>query len=80
MNVGLPEEALKALAEHERKFPTGSLAEDRMAARVQALCALGRTAEAKSELTRLTRTYPKSAHIELATRVCRIDTGLVQSP
>jgi hypothetical protein len=75
MNDGLAGDALKTLAEHERRFPIGSLAEERMAARVQALCALGRTAEAKSDLTRLMRAYPRSPHLERARRVCGIDVG-----
>ena len=80
MNDGLAEDALRTLAEHERKFPTGSLAEERMAARVQVLCALGRTAEAKSDLTRLTRAYPKSPHLERARSVCGSDVARAPSP
>ena len=75
MNDGLAADALKTLAEHERRFPNGSLAEERMAARVQALCALGRTREAKSDLTRLMRAYPRSPQLERARRVCGIDMG-----
>ena len=80
MNDGLAEDALRTLAEHERKFPTGSLAEERMAARVQVLCALGRTAEAKSDLTRFTRAYPRSAHLERARSVCGMDAAPAPSP
>ncbi|HZU81881.1 MAG TPA: hypothetical protein VE987_03145 [Polyangiaceae bacterium] len=70
---GLAAEALRTLAEHERRFPTGALAEERMAARVQALCALGRTAEARSDLARLTRAHPQSPHVERARKVCGIE-------
>jgi hypothetical protein len=75
LNRGLADDALKTLAEHERRFPTGALAEERMAARVQALCALGRTAEARSDLARLTRVNPRSAHLDRARRICGIDVG-----
>lgn len=75
MNDGLAGDALRTLAEHERRFPNGALAEERMAARVQALCALGRTTDAKSELTRLTHAYPRSPHLERARRVCGVDVS-----
>jgi hypothetical protein len=75
INDGLATDALKTLGEHERRFPTGALAEERMAARVQAMCALGRTAEAQSDLTMLTRAYPQSSYLERARRVCGIDVG-----
>ncbi|MGE5788867.1 MAG: hypothetical protein ACM3ZE_30035 [Myxococcales bacterium] len=51
--------ALRILDEHERKFPNGILTEERIAARVQALCALGRTTEATAQLNRLS---PRSLH------------------
>lgn len=51
--------ALRLLDEHERKFPNGILTEERIAARVQALCALGRTTEATAQLNRLS---PRSLH------------------
>lgn len=47
--------ALGTLDEHARKFPRGILSEERIAARIQALCALGRTAEANAQLNRLSR-------------------------
>jgi hypothetical protein len=47
--------ALKLLDEHARTFPRGTLTQERIAARVQALCGLGRVAEAKAELLRLGR-------------------------
>jgi hypothetical protein len=71
LHSGRPESALKALDEHERRFPNGVLAEERTAARVQALCALGRTAEADAELARLARISPHSAHEERARQACR---------
>ncbi len=71
LHSGRPESALKALDEHERKFGRGVLAEERTAARVQALCALGRTAEADAQLARLARLAPRSPHTERARQACR---------
>jgi hypothetical protein len=71
LHGGRPESALKALGEHERKFGNGVLAEERTAARIQALCALGRTAEADAQLARLIRTAPNSPHTERARQACQ---------
>jgi hypothetical protein len=76
LNAGLAEDALRTLGEHERRFPNGMLAEERLAARVHALCALGRTAEARTEMAKLGRAYPRSPHIEGARRFCSIDASL----
>jgi hypothetical protein len=60
-------EALRVLDEHARKFPRGKLAQERRATRIQALCALGRTSEAESELARLS---PGSVHEIRARQAC----------
>jgi hypothetical protein len=73
LNSGHPDEALRTLGEHERRFPGGALAEERLAARIQSLCALGRISEAKSDLARLARAYPQSAQVDRARRFCGID-------
>jgi hypothetical protein len=72
--AGHADDALKILGEHERRFPNGALAEQRMAARVQSLCTLGRIAEARANLTRLARAYPRSPHLDRARRFCGIET------
>ncbi len=72
LHSGKPESALKLLNEHERKFSNGLLAEERIAARVQALCALGRTAEADAQLARLS---PKSLHGQQARQACSSSKG-----
>jgi hypothetical protein len=72
--AGHADDALKILGEHERRFPNGALAEQRMAARVQSLCTLGRIAEARADLTRLARAYPRSPQLDRARRFCGIDT------
>jgi hypothetical protein len=60
LHNGRPELALKALDEHQRRFASGALVQERSAARVQALCALGRTQEAKVESIKLKRSSPNS--------------------
>jgi cytoskeletal protein RodZ len=64
---GKPDVALKALSEHERKFGNGLLKEERIAARVQALCALGRNAEADAQLAQLSS---KSLHETQSRKAC----------
>jgi len=59
LHDGNPTQALVALNEHEQKFPRGWLAEDRTAARIRALCALGRSTEADAVAARLS---PTSLH------------------
>jgi len=71
LRAGRPGNALLALNEHQRKFPRGALAEERTAARIQALCALGRSDEADAQLKQLQHISPNSAHQERARQVCR---------
>jgi len=71
LRAGRPGKALLALNEHQRKFPRGALAEERTAARIQALCALGRSDEADAQLKQLQHISPNSAHQERARQVCR---------
>ncbi len=70
LNSSRAADALLALEEHQRKFPTGVLTEERRGARAQALCALGRRAEAEKELARLARTSPQSPHLVQARKWC----------
>jgi len=67
LHGGQPGLALKLLNEHERRFGNGLLAEERIAARIQALCALGRTADATAQLAQLS---PKSLHGAQARQAC----------
>lgn len=73
LSAGHPAEALTTLGEHERRFPGGALAEERLAARVQSLCALGRVSEARAGLAKLARAYPGSPQFDRARRFCGID-------
>ncbi|HEY5955682.1 MAG TPA: hypothetical protein VIV60_03975 [Polyangiaceae bacterium] len=67
MSSGKPAVALDELNAHERKFGHGLLAEERTAARIQALCVLGRDAEANAQLALLSS---KSLHGRHAGQAC----------
>lgn len=55
--------AIASLAEHERRFPNGTLAIERKVERVRALCAAGKAAQARGEATRLARAHPDSVAV-----------------
>jgi hypothetical protein len=57
---GDPARALALLDDHDRRFPTGSLAPEAAALRVEALCASGRTTESESAVRRFEARYPGS--------------------
>jgi len=65
-----PLEALKRLDEHQRRFPNGRLVEERLGARIRALCALERRVEAEAELARLSRAAPRSPQLARARAAC----------
>jgi hypothetical protein len=67
LHAGRAQGALQLLNEHERRYKSGLLAEERTAARIQALCALGRVSDANALLGRLS---PKSLHGEPARQAC----------
>jgi hypothetical protein len=60
MHAGDAERALGLLEDHGRRYPKGALGEERDAARIAALCALGRTAEARDATDRFLRAAPRS--------------------
>ncbi|RYZ06393.1 MAG: hypothetical protein EOO73_15545 [Myxococcales bacterium] len=70
LRSGRPAEALRLLNEHQQRFPSGRLVEERRAARIQALCALGNRGAAEAELTRLARSSPRSPHLARAQQAC----------
>jgi hypothetical protein len=57
---GQADEALRLLAEQERRFALGALHEERAASRVIALCAAGRVAEGRRARDRFLSSYPNS--------------------
>lgn len=66
LDQGSPGTALELLGEHERRFRGGLLGEERAAARVFALCAMGRHADAARERASFLAAAPQSP---LAARV-----------
>jgi hypothetical protein len=52
--------ALRAVADHGRRFPSGQLGEEFEGARVFALCELGRVDEARDVASRFLREHPRS--------------------
>jgi hypothetical protein len=60
--AGNPSKALQLLDDHARRFPRGTLREERIAARVHALCALGRRGEASEEAETFLAETPQSPY------------------
>jgi hypothetical protein len=67
LRAGHVSAAMKLLDEHEQRFPSGALSEERRAGKAQALCLLGRIGEGRAELARLTPHSPAAA---TAQQVC----------
>jgi outer membrane protein assembly factor BamD (BamD/ComL family) len=57
-------EALRQIDAYRKAFPTGSLAAEATAVRVEALVRAGRRAEARDELARLRAAHPDSPLLE----------------
>jgi hypothetical protein len=60
VNAGDGGRALELLAEYDRKFRPSILAEERAAASILALCAAGRTGEARAAAEQFRRRSPRS--------------------
>lgn len=60
LSEGAPARALALLDQHREEFPRGDLVPEREAARVLALCALGRSAEAKTVRARFEHDFSSS--------------------
>lgn len=71
LRAGRAADALGALNEHQKKFPGGLLTQERRAARAEALCSLGRFAEAQSELSVLGRSAAASPLLVRARERCQ---------
>ena len=70
LHAGRAASALALLEEHRQKFPNGALAQERIAARIHALCALGRVTEAEAALARLRKVSPGSPQEGRAREAC----------
>ena len=62
--------ALRILDERRRRFPNGALGEESEAARVFALCEMGRTDEARDVAGRFLREHPRSPLAPRVSRAC----------
>jgi len=62
LHSGQPATALAILGDHARQFPRGHMSEDRVALQVLALCASGRSGDAKTQAARFMATHPKSPY------------------
>jgi len=72
---GQPEKALVLLDRHAREFPHGSLGQERAAARIIALCALGRVTTARAEAAAFLARSPGSPLAERVRAACGADIG-----
>jgi len=62
--------ALSLLDAHESRYPRGTLAQERLATRARALCALGRVDEARATARALARVAPDSPHLARLATTC----------
>lgn len=67
---GDPKTALKRVAEHRTRFPDGPLSDAATALRIEALCADGRTRQARAEAATLLREAPTSPVAARVRRAC----------
>ena len=63
--------ALEAVAQHQKSFPRGQLAEEGEALAVQALVAAGRTQDAANRAGRFRKAYPKSVFLPVVDEALR---------
>lgn len=70
VNAGNGAKALELLAEYDREFRPGMLGEERAAASILALCAAGRTAEARAAAQRFQARWQRSAHAPRLAKSC----------
>lgn len=61
LRAGNAKAALEALDQHQRRFPRGTLRQERRIAKARALCALGLVQEGRAELDDLPRDAPATA-------------------
>jgi hypothetical protein len=65
-----PAKALESLAEHERRFPSSGMRQERAAARIVATCELGKTVEARQQWQKFVTDWPESPFGERIRSVC----------
>ncbi|APR82269.1 putative secreted protein [Minicystis rosea] len=75
LRAGRPGSALQALDEHDADFKGGVLHEERRAERILALCAMGRTDDARAEAQRFLAAFPRSPMAERVRSSCGGDAA-----
>jgi hypothetical protein len=71
LRAGAPGQALALIEAQERRFTDGALAPERAAARILALCALARVDEAREQVQRFERQWPRSPLLARVRSACR---------
>jgi hypothetical protein len=69
-----PAQTLRWVVQHERRFPSGKLVQEREMLAIQALQRLGRTEEANARIARFRERFPSSIHGQ------RVETGSAGRP
>jgi hypothetical protein len=75
IHEGRAVQALRTLDEHASRFRDGALTEERMAARIQALCMLGRLSEADAQIDQLAAMSSHSPYLFQAREACNRARG-----
>jgi hypothetical protein len=75
LREGRADRALGLLDESVRRFPNGTLAEDRAAERVFVLCALNRVDESRAQALRFLADHPRSSHAVSVRTSCGLYDG-----
>ncbi len=70
LSGGKPQQALGLLDTHAARFPKSTLAPERTAMRIQALCGVGRLEEARTLLSKMRASAPSSPHYTAIRRAC----------
>lgn len=73
MAAGDARRALSLVTEQNHRFSTGALQQERAAARVFALCTLGRNSEARSEARAFEQRWPRSPMLARVRRACETE-------
>ncbi len=75
LGKGRPQRALDLLNEHERRHPSGALAQERAAAMVIALCRAGRTEQARARAEEFLKRAPNSVLVPRVRSSCAFKTA-----
>jgi hypothetical protein len=70
LRTGDPGRALSLISQQNSRFSEGLLQQERAAARIMALCQLGRTAEARAEVVEFASRWPKSPLLARVRNAC----------